>query len=482
MKAYHIGFDFGTYQSKACVFDISNSTHEFVRFENDSFFLPSRVAKSKNDLFVYGDMDNGKGIEEYRYFKIAAAEDPEFHVETFGKAYKSGSDFYQFTDNINYSPEFLSVAYITYVLFYIKEKYTINGGTLENSSIFSKLFRRKSSEEGTRFTVQIGIPTEWSHIKNLRRKRKFENILMISELLQKKYLTLANFLSTSSYLIIEDIRKINKSSNFNTIEEFNQKLNELGVSVYPETAAGLTFILKTGQLLPGYYAILDVGAGTSDISFFRVMDKGTIKYLASESYLMAANNVYMQFYGGCNSMVELYKAENEVKTIIERGIWKDKKMLYTSLKDVNTRLESAIYRLFNSRVYYYNKNMVTKYCNQPIILYGGGTRLPVLKSGKFMIHDNGCARIDIDHTFLEKDEIEQFTSIINVKPADKSWRNDFSLLVVALGLSYIKPESSADWFIATDYNWKDSIKPVEVPHPFNEDYYSFDVLNSQFID
>jgi hypothetical protein len=481
MKEYHIGFDFGTYQSKACVFDITNSTHEFVKFENDSFFLPSRVARDVNDLFVYGDMKEGKGLEEYRYFKIAAAEDPEFHAETFGKPSSHGSEFYQFTDIINFSAEFLSVTYITYALLYIKEKYyNPDKDSSSNSSLISRLFRRKESNEITRFTVQIGIPTEWSHIRNLRRKRKFENILMVSELLQKKYLTLSGFLSTPSNRIIEDIKNIYKSLNFTNIEEFNQKLNDLGVSVYPETAAGLTFILRTKQLLPGYYSILDVGGGTSDISFFRVMEDLTIKYLASESYLMAANNVYRQYYGECRTMSDLNKAENNVKSLIEKGIWKEDIKLYAALKDVNRQLESVIYKLFNRRVYYYNKNMVTKYCNQPIILYGGGTRLPVLNSGKIKIHDNGCESINIDHTFLEKDEIERFTSIINIKPNDKSWKNDFSLLVVALGLSYIKPESSADWFIASDYNWKDGIKPVEVPHPFNEDCYTYDVLNSQF--
>jgi len=126
--------------------------------------------------------------------------------------------------------------------------------------------------------------------------------------------------------------------------------------------------------------------------------------------------------------------------------------------------------------------MVSKYCNQPIILYGGGARLPVLNSGKIMIHDNGCISINIDHTYLEKDDIERFTSIINIIPYDQSWRTDFSLLVVALGLSYIKPVSSAEWFNTSEYNWKDGSNPQEVQHPFNEDCYIYDVLNSKFYD
>ena len=483
MKEYHIGFDFGTYQSKACVFDIKNSTHEFIRFQNGSYFLPSHIARGNNDLFVYGGISAENAHEEYRYFKIAAADDPEFHIETFEKPVDNKSDFYHFSDIIHFSPEFLSVIYITYALFFIKEKYTKPGNeSSSNSSIISRLFRRKEVEEEIRFTVQIGIPTEWSHIKNLRRKRKFENILMLSELLQKKYHTLSSFLSTPSVKIIEDVKNIYNSFDFKSIDEFSNRLNELGVSVFPETAAGLTFILKTRQLPKGYYAIMDVGAGTSDISFFRVLDDGTIKYLASESYLMAANNVYRQYFGECSTMSDLSKAEKDVKALIDKEIWKKNARLYAALRDVNKHLDSVVYKLFNGRVYYYRKDMVSKYCNQPIILYGGGARLPVLNSGKIMIHDNGCISINIDHTYLEKDDIERFTSIINIIPYDQSWKTDFSLLVVALGLSYIKPVSSAEWFNTSEYNWKDGSNPQEVQHPFNEDCYIYDVLNSKFYD
>jgi hypothetical protein len=481
MKQYHIGFDFGTYQSKACIFDISNSTHEFVMFDNNSFFLPSRVVRTENDLFVYGSMNAVSIKEEYRYFKIASAEDPEFRVETFGQHSDNSSYFYKFIDIINYTPEFLSVVYITYALFYIKEKYS--HPKIEEDikpSFISRLLKRNKSEEDVRFTVQIGIPTEWSHIKNLRRKRKFENILLLSELLQKEYLNLTDYLSTPTAKIIEDIKTIYGSFNFKRSEEFSEKLNEAGASVYPETAAGLTFILQT-QLLPeGYYAILDIGGGTSDISFFRISANGTLKYLASESYMMAANNVYRQYYGSCETMAALKKAEDEVQRILDEGKWKENVKLSNALKHVDKQLNSALYKLFNQRVYYYRNDMVSKYCNQPIILYGGGARIPLINSGSVKIHDNGCNSLNIDHTCLEKKTIEDFAYGVELKPYDQSWKPDFGLLVVSLGLSYIKPESSAVWFDQSEYNWKDGNNPTLVPHPFNEDYYIYDVLNSRF--
>ena len=195
---------------------------------------------------------------------------------------------------------------------------------------------------------------------------------------------------------------------------------------------------------------------------------------------MAANNVYNQYFGVCNDMSDLNKAEKDVQSLIDKGVWKENPKLNAALRDVNKHLDFVVYKLFNRRVYYYRKDMVPKYCNQPIILYGGGARLPILNSGRIMIHDNGCISINIDHTYLEKDNIERFTSIVNIIPYDHSWKPDFSLLVVALGLSYIKPVSSADWFNQSEYNWKDGTKPREVAHPFNEDCYIYDVLSSQF--
>lgn len=481
MKQYHIGFDFGTYQSKACVFDTSSSTHEFIRFDNGKFFLPSTVVRTPEDLLVYGIDTCSQGMEVYRYFKVAAAEDAEFHAETFQKTIEKNSDFYKFSDSGNFTPEFLSVIYITYALLYIKGKYF--GRQIENEpkqSLISRLLRRPALSERINFTVQIGIPTEWSHAKNLRRKRKFENILFISELLQKKYKNLQEFLTLTSSRIKEDIKDIQNQGTFKNKDLFKANLNELGISVYPETAAGLTFILKTKQLTQGYYAILDIGGGTSDVSFFRIMDDNTLRYLASESYLMAANNVYSGFVGSCSTMAELSNAEQKCTSLVEEGLWKDNKALYSSLREVNNHINDAVYRLFNRRVYFYRNDMVKKYSDQPIILYGGGARLPILNSGRIMIHDNGCSALSVDHTFLEKRGIDEFTSIINIKPDDGSWKKDFSLLVVSLGLSYIKPESSAEWFNETEYKAKDGVGLREVAHPFNEDLYIYDVLESHF--
>lgn len=481
MKTYHIGLDFGTYQSKACVYDIDRREHEFFRFpSSQSFFLASRVAEKDNGLFEYGNSLSNISKKEYHYFKIAAAEDDEFISETYGNA-RTESGYYTFND---YTPEFLSVIYLTYLLFTIKESYYKRNEKNDFSGgLIGGLLARKKQADKIRFTVQMGIPTEWSQEKNLKRKRKFENILMLAEMLQLKYNTLSSFLEMPKSQLIIDIKTLYNSNSydFDSKEAFEAKLNDLGISVYPETAAGLYFILETKQLLPGYYAIMDIGGGSTDLSFFRIETDKKIAYLASESYMMAANNVYAQYAQNELSVSALKIAEEDIKKSIEKGSWSENSEILSALSNVVENLDKIVYKLFHKRVFHFSHSMVNKYKDQPIILYGGGSLLPILDSGRVMIHDNGNrTSLTMPIAYMEKDKINEYTTIINVLPSDESWKRDFVMLVVALGLSYIKSDTTAIWLKEYHSSDADSENNNLVPHPVNEGMFIFDVLNSKW--
>ena len=126
--------------------------------------------------------------------------------------------------------------------------------------------------------------------------------------------------------------------------------------------------------------------------------------------------------------------------------------------------------------------MTNSFSEQPIIIYGGGCKLPIIDSGEILIHDNGNpSSITIPLTYLQKQKISKFSSLITIKPSDKSWDPDFPLLAVALGLSFIKPTSSAEWFNEKDYKTHDYDSTNVVAHPANEDCYVFDVINSKWV-
>jgi hypothetical protein len=197
--------------------------------------------------------------------------------------------------------------------------------------------------------------------------------------------------------------------------------------------------------------------------------------------MIAANNVYNLAINGDFSIDKIQKAEHLIQNSLKTGEGINNESFNKALKVVNKQLNNLVYRLFNKRVYYFKQGIVKRYADQPLLIYGGGSLLPILREGSIMIHDNGNrSSIIIECTYLEKQNIDRFTSIINVSPVDGSWKSDLSLLAVALGLSFINPQGFTGWFRDEEYHSHDGDKLVEVPHPFNEDCYIYNVLTSSW--
>ena len=97
--------------------------------------------------------------------------------------------------------------------------------------------------------------------------------------------------------------------------------------------------------------------------------------------MMAANNVYRKYSGEPQTILRLHQAELEVRELTTSVNWTEDQSLVSSLNDVNNDLCKFVYKLFNKRVYWFNKKMIENYSDQPIIIYGGGIRLPILNRG-----------------------------------------------------------------------------------------------------
>lgn len=492
MKQYNIGLDFGTYQTKVCVFDMENEVHEFFRFSSDSFFLPTRIGHRDDGRFEYGDTNSGRSVKEYFYFKMAAAEDTEFRLESSTDSNSINTAMYDAKEFTPFSPEFLVTIYVTYIILIVKEEYQKRNTYKSKSGSFLSKFLNTSNpiSEEFKITIKMGIPTEWSQKKNLRRKRKFENILLTANFLQNQYKTPDNFIDQKSETLMQDIKGYFAENNFSSLDLFNTKLNNEGLSVYPETAAGLTFITSTYQLATGYYAIMDIGGGTTDISFFRLTDKGEIKYLASESYMMAANNVYRQLLCDGDSVLKMHQIEQEIKISSDDGTWKDSDKLKDAVRKVRKELGVLLEKLFMRRVYRYDDGrMLKKYRGQPIIVYGGGLGISEIIHTPTSVYNFGVKVFTPGTRPVEMDviPIDKYSAKVNLLPEKENWVNDFYMLVVALGLSFIKSESSAEWFDTTEYNPIDvnipageSMRSTQEAHPFNEDCFIYNVLLSKW--
>ena len=474
MRHYNIGLDFGTFQTKVCINDVSKNKFRFLKFKNtNGFFLPSTITL-ENDKFIYGKPHKSGSDQFFDYFKIASAEDEEFNFESFTQS-KQAPGYKENYRKRSFTPEFLACVYLSNILFEIEANLERKKTTSSSlSSLFSR-FVKKEVEENYRMTLQLGIPTEWSQKKNYARKRKFRSILIIAKLLKNQIVSKEEFLNTTSGELEILISNIYKSISEKTEENIVEMMNQEGISVYPETAAGLTTLTRTGQLPPGCYATLDIGGGSTDISFFRVIDENKIKYLASESYLIASNNVYLNFreYFSKNESIE--NIQNQFHKAIETDSLTNNH--YSSLQYIEGLLENRMYKLFNQRVRKYKTSRKVEFDNQEIVLYGGGAKLPIINDGHITIYDNGNKdSFTITRTKMLKKVVSNFNfNSIKIEDIDEV-KEHLVLLVVALGLSIIKPDSDASWLDGEEYNSTDFDGPKLTPHPTNEDCYIINPL------
>jgi len=501
---YNIGLDFGTYQSKVCVLHTSADPqkHEFVQFsdnENNSFFIPSHIDLLEDDTFRFGFPSIGKIKKSYDYFKIASAEDEEFRINS---GFDKDKSLYNNVNNFEpFTPEFLSVLYITYLLLYIKQKYREeNKNVIPNAGSLIQKYNLipKTSDIELLFSVQLGIPTEYSQQVNLVRRRKFETILLLSEILQKEINSIEKLHLTQSKELIQKIEVI-----FTTIKNdlkkiaFPEKLKELRISVFPETAAGLTFLVYNKKIPTGFYSALDIGAGSSDISFFKVNKDYSISYLAAEAYIIATNNVYMNYLDTSEysnkdiklAELEIRKKSEELELIQENSdnldIYKEFIEKYIDgLTDVYNKIDKKIYRIFNGRVYPKFKKFeaVKEFKNQPCFVYGGGSKLYKFfnKFREFILHDNGV-NIGLDYTSAKIHKISEFLPESDILPQNQLWKADFELLVTAFGLSFEHIGDKADYFWnISDYQEISIEERILIPHPSNEDMFVYDVIKRIF--
>ena len=120
-----IGLDFGTSQTKICIVNKDNDIREFLKFENDKYFLPSLVVLKNDQTFSYGN-ENEEGIK-YRYFKMAAAEDDQLiqitNEDLYGNLPSNNiEEFRKYSSVSDIKPEVLVVLYLTYIFLFVKKK------------------------------------------------------------------------------------------------------------------------------------------------------------------------------------------------------------------------------------------------------------------------------------------------------------------------------------------------------------------------
>ena len=220
-----VGLDFGTHQTKVCIEDSEGVeiNYSFMKFEDtyhsEFYTLPSVVGVDKKGLMHYGFLNRDFDGRIVKYFKQSAFDANASYIMPQINAW------------------YFSAWYIAFIIFDLEKKY------------------------GQQFAIQMGAPTDSSHVE------------------QAKEITTR--IVSSAYRLVEDVFKNDKqrflSTTMKELVEMTvivpysiETKNDYGLLVFPEAYACLMPLISQGKLESGMNLMIDIGGGTTDISFFTI--------------------------------------------------------------------------------------------------------------------------------------------------------------------------------------------------------------------
>lgn len=318
-----VGLDFGTHQTKVCVETKEGVelNYRFLLFnddENRSFYtIPSIIGIGDDGLLSYGYLPKKYDGRVIRYFKQSA-----FYPTDSGMSNK---------DAMYYSTWFIS-----YILFDLEELY------------------------GKNFSIQMGAPTDSSHVNEAKQ--------------------IATRIIASAYRLVEDIFENNKDAFLSTpisqlleiteiIEYSDEIKDEYVLLVFPEAYACLKPLISQRKIDIGMSLMIDIGGGTTDISFFTIENNMPQVYdffsiNKGLNYLTCAEEKERKGYI-VESESEIDNSRKEIFTHEINGICKTiNKSLYSELKKQTKIRASILYKALQDR---------------PIVYCGGGSTFPTLR-------------------------------------------------------------------------------------------------------
>lgn len=334
MERITIGLDFGTHQTKVCVenkTDVNNPVYSFFPFKDlngeNNIILPSVIQINKDNTLSYGFIN--KDVCKYgkKFFIGSAPKYPQrpnvpepenipapvkpqiLNVQTpsafdgnmdkfktqyarANKSYKTQMSIWEQRQKDNKEKlerqiQELEVTYINE----LKEWYRWQNFSQTNYRMIYRYFKQSTFSDykwncsisssllsvwflsfvlfqlekvyGNNFAIQMGIPTGSDNFE--RKKKKAVSILLTAYHLVEDVFQndMEKFLSTT-------VDELEEMTTFIPYSE--AKKQEFGLLVFPEAFAALKSLTHQKKIEPGMSLMVDIGGGTTDISFFTVED------------------------------------------------------------------------------------------------------------------------------------------------------------------------------------------------------------------
>ena len=320
-----VGLDFGTHQTKVCIEhkDGVELNYTFMKFSDiyhrDYYTFPSLIGVGKDGLLSYGYLPRRYDGRIIRYFKQSAFRPSPSSMPQVNAMY-------------------FSTWYLAYILFDLEDKY------------------------GQEFTIQMGAPTDSAHVNQAK--------------------AIATRLIASAYRLVEEVFANDKGKFLATpmrelveltnLIPYSQEIkDEYGLLVFPEAYACLKPLISQGKLANGMSLMIDIGGGTTDISFF------TIEGNKPQVYDFYSINKGLNYLTGAN---ESNQTGTEINVQDASQIIQGRRVVYINeLNQVCDTLRSKLQKEFRLQTSLSMHRLLDALKNRPLVYCGGGSTFKTLR-------------------------------------------------------------------------------------------------------
>lgn len=310
-----VGLDFGTHQTKVCIEDKQGAeTHyKFLRFRNLGgqllYTFPSVIYIDEDRMLHYGYAPQNKKCTVIRYFKQAVFRNYDSQNMKLWEA------------------AFYTIWYLAYIIFELEREY------------------------GQTFSIQMGAPTDSARLNDAK--------------------AIAVSLVVSAFRLVEEVFKNDKerflSCDFDTLVELtevvrytDQLKKDYALLVFPEAYACLKPMVGRGKVSTGMSLIVDIGGGTTDISFF------TIENGQPQVYDFFSVDKGLNFLTGIDAKLPSTPPSSLI--IQQRA-----KVLHAEILRLCFNLEDRLKVEFKSQTELEIRRLRDAMKNRPLIYTGGGS-------------------------------------------------------------------------------------------------------------
>ena len=325
-----VGLDFGTHQTKICVEEKEENavSYRFFPFCNllgeQRFTLPSVIQIRPDGTLRYGYAEHVEGEELVKNFKQAVfALDADLNAEDCNTCY--------------------AVWYLAYVLFLMEEKW------------------------GQEFAVQMGCPTDGEH-RDQQQHKAVSLLLSAYKLVEEEFHNdLQAFLNTDWMALMERT----------VLVPFSDEAKEnLFIKVYPEAYACLRPLVVQQKVPYGLALLIDIGGGTTDISFFTVVGNN------QEGRNLEVYD-YQSVPKGLNALVDSWRIPKSQRDANIREIHLREEKVGGLTNDIANKcrlLRGKLLKLFSEQCGILETQRLTRQlADRPLIYIGGGSTFGTLR-------------------------------------------------------------------------------------------------------